>query len=293
MQFRAWCSHYSLSTAKERPLIMGILNVTPDSFSDGGLFLEPHKALNQAILLIEAGADLIDVGGESSRPGALPISSQEEIDRVLPVIETIRAETDICLAIDTSKPAVMQAAVSAGAGLINDITALNEPTALDLAAGLNVPVCLMHMQGEPRTMQKQPYYEHGVMESIKIFFQQRIDCALAAGLTKEQLILDPGFGFGKTSVHNLTLMHRLHELKEYGLPILLGVSRKKTIGEITRTQPHQRLIGTTVLQTVAAVQGVSIHRTHDVESTKQTLLMVHALQQIDDIDLKDRVDDTL
>ncbi len=259
---------------------MGILNVTPNSFSDGGLFLTENQACQHAQILIQQGVDIIDIGGESSKPGAETVSVVEEIARVIPVIERIRTFSDVCISIDTCKSEVMEAAVLAGASIINDISALTGAGAIETAAGLNVPVCLMHMQGVPKSMQDNPHYALDIIDEINCFFQQRIDACLNAGIRRDNLILDPGFGYGKTVQHNLLIVKRLHEFKSHQLPLLLGVSRKSTIGTVLKKTVHQRLPGSIATAVYAALHGVSIIRTHDVDETNQALQMVHAISNI-------------
>lgn len=265
------------STYLRKPLVMGILNVTPDSFSDGARYLEPKQAFLHAQRMLEQGADIIDIGGESTKPGAEEVSFEEELKRVIPVIERLRAISDICISIDTCKAEVMQAAINAGASFINDITALTRDGSLDVAARLNVPVCLMHMQGTPKSMQNNPHYANDIIDEINLFFQQRIEVCLSAGLLRERLILDPGFGFGKTVQHNLSMVKRLTEFQQHGLPIMLGVSRKSTIGAVLQKSEVERLSGGLAATVFAALQGVSIIRTHDVDETNQALQMVHAI----------------
>ena len=279
-QFRQWCRDTAIAQSPlywRKPLVMGILNATPNSFSDGGLFLDPKKASQRARELLALGADIIDVGGESSNPYASPVSLQEEIDRVIPVIEQLRAISDVCISIDTYKPEVMQAAVAAGASFINDIKALTEPSALSVAASQHVPVCLMHMRGTPVNMQDNPQYENGVMEDIHLFLKERIEACLNVGILHDHLILDPGFGFGKSVSHNLLLLNRIAELRRYNCPVLLGVSRKSTIGAVLQKDVGERLSGGLAITVYAALQGVGIFRTHDVDETCQALNMVHAI----------------
>lgn len=265
---------------QHKPLIMGVLNITPDSFSDGGRYWNPEKAFEHAVRLIAAGADILDVGGESSRPGAQAVSVQEELARVIPVIERVRSHADVVISIDTRKAEVMKAAVNEGASLINDITALQAPDSLEVAARLAVPVCLMHMQGKPDSMQDNPQYAAGVVAAVQQFFEERIRVCLAAGILREHIILDPGFGFGKTVQHNLQLLNSLSELQVHGLPVLLGVSRKSTLGAILNKKEDQRLYGGLAAAVFAVLHGASLIRTHDVEETKQTLDMVHAIQTV-------------
>lgn len=260
---------------RQKPLIMGILNVTPDSFFDGGLYRSVHDAKNRAAEMIKQGADLIDVGGASSRPGADVISTDEELARVMPVISELCESAEICVSIDTYNPAVMEAAVLAGAGLINDIKALTEDGALLMAKRLQVPVCLMHMQGVPQTMQINPHYSDDVVFDIDHFFETRIEACLQAGIPRAHLILDPGFGFGKSVSHNLELVKRLGEFSHHQLPLMLGVSEKSTIGAVL--QSKSRSVGGLATEIFATLQGVSMIRTHDVEKTNQALRMIDAI----------------
>ena len=257
---------------------MGILNVTPDSFSDGGHFFSQQDALRQAMRMIADGADIIDVGGESTRPGAQPVSVAEELDRVVPIIELIRNETDTPVSVDTSKAEVMKAAVAAGASMINDVAALAEEGALSMAAELQVPVCLMHMQGKPRTMQKAPKYNDGVVSEVKRFLAERVGKAVDAGISGSSLIIDPGFGFGKTLQHNYELLNRLSELQSLGLPILVGISRKSMIGNLLNAGMEERLPGSLAAAVLAMERGASIFRVHDVAETRKALTFVSACQ---------------
>jgi len=249
---------------------MGILNVTPDSFSDGGDFFSPEKALTHARQMIDDGAAIIDVGGESTRPGAAVISLEEELSRVIPVIEAIRAESDIPVSIDSSKPEVMRVAVGAGASMINDVRALQEPGAVEMAVTLQVPVCLMHMQGGPQTMQHGPQYDDVVVE-VKDFLRQRVEDCVAAGLPRELIAIDPGFGFGKTLAHNQALLRGLDRLLEFKLPLLVGISRKSMIAHMLDLQVDERLYGSISLASIAVWQGASIIRAHDVAETVQAI----------------------
>jgi len=280
-QFNQWCQAIiSPSLAVDYsspPLIMGILNITPDSFSDGGCYTCPDHAYEQAMSMIAQGADIIDIGGESSKPGAVPVSCAEELARVIPVIERIRAVHDVCISIDTCKAEVMQSAVSAGASMINDITALTGEGALSMAASLQVPVCLMHMQGVPASMQDNPLYHQDVVDEINLFFQQRITTCLQAGIARHQLILDPGFGFGKLVRHNLQLVQRFAEFQQHKQPLLLGVSRKSTLGTVLQKPVGERMPGGVAVSVFAAMQGANIIRTHDVDETRQALQMLHAI----------------
>lgn len=265
----------------EKPLIMGILNVTPDSFSDGGKFLSMDRACEQAFHLISQGADIIDVGGESAKPGAAPVPVDVELNRVIPVIKYLRAHSDICISIDTNKPAVMEAAIAAGANMINDIYALRAEGALAMAAKLAVPVCLMHMQGEPQNMQDNPSYPNGVYTAVSEFFAERIDACTQAGIERRHLILDPGFGFGKQVQDNLFLIKRLDSFLAFGMPLLLGVSRKSTVGAVLAKEVNGRLMGSVALAVYAALKGVGIIRTHDVDETNQALHMIDMVCQAD------------
>lgn len=249
-----------------RPHVMGILNVTPDSFSDGGRFASVESALARARQMVGEGAALVDVGGESTRPGALPVSTAEELSRVVPVIAAIRAELPVVVSVDTSKPEVMRAAVAAGAGLINDVRALQIPGALETAAQLGVPVCLMHMQGDPGTMQEAPRYTDVVTE-VGAFLTRRAALCIAAGIKREQIVLDPGFGFGKSLDHNLCLMRQLPALAALGYPLLVGVSRKSMIGTVLQAPIGERLHGSVALAGLAVWLGASIIRAHDVRAT--------------------------
>lgn len=271
-QFKAWRQR-----SIRKPLIMGVLNVTPDSFSDAGQFLDPNAAVQQAFSMIEHGADIIDIGGESSKPGATAVSIEDELQRVIPVIEHIRSMHDICISIDTCKAEVMEAAVGVGASMINDINALRGAGALQVAARLDVPICLMHMQGTPETMQNNPQYAMDIIDEINQFFRQRIDACDQSGIARERLILDPGFGFGKSVQHNLRLLKRIAEFQQHGLPVLLGVSRKSTLGAILQKQVRERLSGGLAVAVFAALHGISIIRTHDVDETQQAFHMLDAI----------------
>ena len=256
---------------------MGVLNITNDSFSDGGNYLDSEKAYEQAMHLINEGADLIDIGGESSKPGALEVPINVELERVVPVIKKIRAVSDICISIDTYKPEIMQAAVEAGANIINDVFALQKEGSLEMAAHLAMPICLMHMQGKPQTMQKNPSYSSGIIPEIMDFFSERIKCCVARGIRKDRLILDPGFGFGKKVADNMLLLKDIASFKQFNLPLLLGVSRKSTIGVLLNKDVNERLIGSVALAVYAALQGVAILRVHDVDETKQALHLINTI----------------
>ncbi len=258
------------------PVVMGILNTTPDSFSDGGLFDNVDSALRQAEKMYSAGAAIIDIGGESTRPGAKSVSIAEELDRVIPVIEKISREVDVIISIDTSKAAVMTAAASAGAGMINDVLALRAEGALQAAQQTGLPVCLMHMQGQPRTMQSAPEYTDVVAE-VKNFLAQRVEACLQQGFSRAQLLIDPGFGFGKTLAHNIRLFKQLDSFTLMDLPVLVGASRKSMVGQITAKNVEQRLAGSIALATLAAVKGAAIIRAHDVSETADALKIAAAL----------------
>ncbi|CAJ1805939.1 Dihydropteroate synthase [Aeromonas jandaei] len=259
-----------LSLSLERPQVMGILNVTPDSFSDGGHFNQIERAVAHARQMVADGATLIDIGGESTRPGAPDVSEQEELDRVIPVVERLVSECDVMLSLDTSKAVVMREGCQAGAHLINDVRALLEPGSLDAAAEARVPVCLMHMQGQPRTMQVEPHYDDLVGE-VKAFFDERIAACLAAGIAREQLLLDPGYGFGKTLAHNYQLLAAQRELLDYGLPLLVGMSRKSMIGNLLNRPVGERLAGSLACALIGMQHGARIIRVHDVRETMDAL----------------------
>jgi dihydropteroate synthase len=259
-----------------KPAVMGILNVTPDSFSDGGLYDNPHIALRQAATMVEEGAAIVDIGGESTRPGAKAVGEQEEMDRVLPVIETVRSITDLPISVDTSKPGVMHAAVAAGASMINDVAALQAEGALAAAADLKVPVCLMHMRGEPRTMQDAPKYVDVVAE-VAVFLGERIDACIAAGLDEGLIIVDPGFGFGKTHAHNVEMLANLRQLKVRGRPLLAGISRKSTLGELTGRDTAGRMPASIAAAVIAVMKGADIVRAHDVAATVDAIKVAQAV----------------
>ncbi len=267
------------AAGRARPLVMGVVNVTPDSFSDGGAFLAPERAIAHALELVEEGADILDLGGESTRPGAEPVGESEELDRVLPVIEGIVAASDVPVSIDTSKPEVMRRAVAAGAAMVNDVNALQAKGAVEAVAELEVPVCLMHCLGEPRTMQHNPLYDE-VLADISRFLVQRVAVCRQAGIDESRIVLDPGFGFGKTLAHNLELLARLDELVALGYPVLAGMSRKSMLGAITgRKRPDQRLAGSIAAHLLAAQKGAAIVRVHDVGATLDALKVLQAVDQ--------------
>ena len=266
------------SIALDRPRVMGVLNVTPDSFSDGGQFLSKDDAIDHAASLIESGADIVDVGGESTRPGSTAISVQQELDRVMPVVEILTDCVEVPISIDTSKPQVMKAAVGAGASLINDIYALRKDGALEAAAGLDAAVCLVHMQGDPAGMQKNPHYDDVVSE-VASFLDERMQACLAAGFSADRLVVDPGFGFGKTDVHNLSLLARLDRLLKPGVPLLVGLSRKRMLGNLTGRPVEGRAAAGIAAATLAVAKGANIVRTHDVAATVDALNLIHAIEQ--------------
>jgi len=259
-----------------RPVVMGILNVTPDSFSDGGRYASPDAALDRAATMQAEGAAIVDIGGESTRPGSLGTPESVELERVIPVIERISRNLDVALSIDTCKPAVMSAALAAGACIINDIQALRARGAREIAASSAAGVCLMHMQGEPRTMQQHPVYQDVVREVGEFLSLEREAC-IAAGVRRESIVLDPGVGFGKGLEHNMTLLKALPQLAGYGAPLLVGVSRKSFIGRILGRDTHERLYGGLGLASLAVTLGASIIRTHDVGPTVDAVRMVSAV----------------
>jgi dihydropteroate synthase len=259
------------------PVVMGVLNVTPDSFSDGGRFQAPEAALAQARQMAADGAAIIDVGGESTRPGAEPVPEQQELDRVLPVLEALAGQVDAVLSVDTSSPTVMREAARAGAGLINDVRALRREGALEAAAETGLPVCLMHMQGEPPTMQDNPQYTD-VLAEVRQFLDERIRACEQAGIAKDRLILDPGLGFGKTDAHNLRLLARLNELALEDCPVLVGFSRKGTLGRLLDRGVDERLAGSLAVAVLAAERGARIVRAHDVRETRDVLRVTQAVR---------------
>ena len=259
------------------PVVMGVLNVTPDSFSDGGRFLTLDNALFYAEEMIKQGALIIDIGAESTRPQALPVSEQQELERLLPVIEAIKQRFDIIISVDSSSPQVMLEGAKRGIGLINDVRALQREGALQAAANTQLPVCLMHMQGQPATMQVQPVYQ-SVIDEVKAFLQQRIAACMAQGIGSERIVLDVGFGFGKTLAHNLQLLAGLAQFQDLGCPLLVGMSRKSMLGAILNGAPvDKRLFAGISAATIAAINGARIIRTHDVQATKEALAVVKAL----------------
>ncbi|WP_394240245.1 dihydropteroate synthase [Vibrio astriarenae] len=260
------------------PRVMGILNVTPDSFSDGGKFNSVDAALKQAQAMIDAGVSIIDIGGESTRPGAPEVSLEDELARVIPAIKAIRkAHPEVWISIDTSKAEVMRQAVEHGADLINDVRALQEPGALEVAAQCQVPVCLMHMQGQPRTMQQAPHYDD-LLADVTSFLNERTTACEQAGLKRDMLILDPGFGFGKTLKHNYQLLEHLDKFHQLGLPLLAGMSRKSMIFKLLDKAPAESVNGSVVCATIAAMKGAQIIRVHDVNETMEAMKIVSMLK---------------
>ena len=249
---------------------MGVVNVTPDSFSDAGRYFEPHAAVHHARRLAEEGADILDIGGESTRPGAASVSEQQELERVVPVLEKI---SDLCVSVDTRRPAVMKAVIAKGASMINDVDALTAPGALETVVQSKCAVCLMHKKGEPATMQRDPHYDDVVAE-VRAFLKQRVDAAQAAGIARQRLVVDPGFGFGKTAAHNLALLRKLGTLGD--VPLLVGLSRKSTIGKITGRPVEERLAGSLAMALLALQAGATILRVHDVKETRDVIAVWQA-----------------
>lgn len=263
-----------------RPQVMGILNVTPDSFSDGGRFDRLDAALRHAEAMVRAGATLIDIGGESTRPGAPPVSEQEELERVAPAVEAIARELDVIVSVDTSTAAVMRESARLGAGLINDVRSLQRPGALQAVADSGLPVCLMHMRGEPGSMQDDPQYPDIYVE-VHDFLAERMAACAQAGIPRERIVLDPGFGFAKTQAHNLRLFQQLERLHEFGLPLLVGVSRKSMIGRALDRPVGERLYGSLALAALAVAKGAQIVRVHDVAETVDVVRMIAAVEWAD------------
>jgi dihydropteroate synthase len=261
------CGRYSYDLS--RPLVMGILNVTPDSFSDGGRYVDPQRAQDGARQMIADGADLIDIGGESTRPGAAPVSASEEIDRVIPHVEAL-ARDGIAVSVDTRKPVVMRAAIAAGAAMINDVSALTAAGAIEACAASDVGVCLMHMRGDPATMQQSPAYDD-VATEVRDYLVARAETCIAAGIARERIVLDPGFGFGKTLAHNLDLMRALPGLAAAGYPVLVGMSRKSSLGALTGRPSDGRLAASLAAALAAVARGAAILRVHDVRETVDAL----------------------
>lgn len=268
------CAKFELTLT--RPHVMGIVNVTPDSFSDGGKFTHASAAVEHALNLVAQGADILDIGGESTRPNATPVTLQEELDRVIPVIEGLVHQIKVPISIDTYKPAVMAEAIRAGASIVNDVRALQEPGALETVAKSNVGICLMHMQGTPQTMQIDPTYTDVVAE-VKAFLAQRAEACLQAGIAKRRILLDPGFGFGKTRAHNIRLIQELASLNDLGYPLLVGLSRKSVLGQVTGHDVDARLHASVAAAVISAMKGAKILRVHDVKATVEALKVVDAI----------------
>ena len=258
------------------PQVMGIVNMTPDSFSDGGNYNNLDDAMRRVDSMIQSGATFIDVGGESTRPGAAEVSVEEELDRVIPLVEKIARYFDVWISVDTSKPQVMTESAKAGAHLINDIRALTEPDAIEAAAKTQLPVCIMHMQGDPKTMQNAPHYQQDIYQEVDQFFTQHINRCVNAGIAREKIILDPGFGFGKNLQHNYRLLAKLNNFHHFGLPLLVGMSRKSMIGQVLNVAPQERMVGSVSCAVIAAMQGAQIIRVHDVKETFDALRIVQA-----------------
>lgn len=273
VQFKIWLGQHT----KRKPLLMGILNVTPDSFSDASLFYSKDKAYSRAMQMIEEGADIIDIGGESTKPYTKAVSTSEELDRTIPIIELIRKNSDICISIDTYKQPVMEAAIQAGANIINDIYGLKHVTNLEKIQKLDVPIIISHIQGNPESMQQNPEYPDGVINTINNYFQKKITLCSEALIKHTNIILDPGFGFGKTVEHNLDILNNIKQFKIHKLPIMLGLSRKSTIGKILNKNINERLIGSIAATCFSIMQGVNIIRAHDVNETYQAINMLDAI----------------
>ncbi len=269
------CGQFKLDLA--RPHVMGILNVTPDSFSDGGHYSQIDAAVQHALTLIDEGVDILDIGGESTRPNATPVTLTQELNRVIPVIEALVAhQINIPISIDTYKPAVMRAAIAAGASIVNDVRALQEEDAIEAVADTHVGVCLMHMQGTPQTMQDNPNYGD-VVKEVSGFLSERVTVCQQAGIASNRLLIDPGFGFGKTRAHNITLIQQLNALTQLGLPILVGLSRKSVLGQVTGSDVDARLYASVAAAVISVMKGAQIVRVHDVKATVEALKVVAAI----------------
>ncbi len=270
-----FCGKYQLDLTN--PQVMGIVNVTPDSFSDGGRYISTNKAIEHALHVVDEGANILDIGGESTRPGATPVGLDEELSRVIPVIEGLVRVVKIPLSIDTYKPQVMQAAIAAGVSIVNDIKALQEPNALEVMSMSDVGVCLMHMQGNPQTMQTAPQYDD-VISDVKTFLMARLQAAIAAGIDKKRILLDPGFGFGKRTAHNITLLKQLASISDIGLPLLVGLSRKSVLGQVLGDNQTDRVSASIAASVIAVINGANVLRVHDVKATVDALRIVMAIQ---------------
>lgn len=273
------CGNYQLDLS--RPHVMGIVNVTPDSFSDGGKYESTEKAVEHALQLVLDGADILDIGGESTRPGATPVSLDEELKRVVPVIEKLSKMAGVPLSIDTYKPEVMRAAIATGADIVNDVRALQEPGALEIVSKSKVGVCLMHMQGTPQTMQANPQYDDVVAE-VKTFLSERLSTANKAGIALDRIVLDPGFGFGKRTEHNIALLQNLQSIAELGRPLLVGLSRKSVLGQIVGGDEYVRLHASIAASVISVMKGARIVRVHDVKATADALKVVAAVLPSED-----------
>lgn len=258
------------------PQVMGIVNMTPDSFSDGGNYNNLEDAIRRVDSMIQAGATFIDIGGESTRPGAIDVSVDEELERVIPLVEKIARYFDVWISVDTSKPQVILESAKAGAHLINDIRSLTETGALEAAQKTGLPVCIMHMQGDPKTMQNAPHYENDIYHDVDLFFTKHIERCVSAGIAREKIILDPGFGFGKTLAHNYRLLATLEQFHHFDLPLLVGMSRKSMIGQVLNVAPQERMLGSVSCAVIAAMKGAKIIRVHDVKETFDALRIVQA-----------------
>lgn len=266
-------------TFSKKPLVMGVINITPDSFSDGGKFFSIDAALQQAKKLIDEGADILDIGGESTRPGSISVDVTEEMRRISPLLEVLVKE-NIPVSIDTSKPEIMQYAIAAGAAMINDVNALRAPGALEtIAANDSVAVCMMHMQGTPSSMQDNPEYAN-IIDEVMVFLGDRIQTAMAHGITRDRIIVDPGFGFGKTLQHNFLLLNGLKQFSRLGVPVLAGISRKSMLGMITGNPVHQRVHESVAAAMLAVINGADMVRVHDVKATKDALAIYHAMREV-------------
>ena len=269
-------SKLELLLAERRPLVMGVVNVTPDSFSDGGRYLKVGAAVERALSMVREKVDIVDIGGESTRPGANPVPQETEIKRVVPVIQRIREKSEVCISVDTSTPEVMRQAALVGCNIINDVRSLTREGALDAAAETGLAVCLMHMKGVPSNMQDNPSYEN-LIEEICDFFSERISACKHVGIDSERLLIDPGFGFGKTAIHNLEIINRLRQFKCFGLPILVGVSRKSTIRKILGGKQGSLKMGSVAAALIASLNGANILRVHDVEETVAALRVAQSI----------------
>ena len=269
-------SKLELLLAERRPLVMGVVNVTPDSFSDGGRYLKVGAAVERALSMVREKVDIVDIGGESTRPGANPVPQETEMKRVVPVIQRIREKSEVCISVDTSTPEVMRQAALVGCNIINDVRSLTREGALDAAAETGLAVCLMHMKGVPSNMQDNPSYEN-LIEEICDFFSERISACKHVGIERERLLIDPGFGFGKTAIHNLEIINRLRQFKCFGLPILVGVSRKSTIRKILGGKQESLKMGSVAAALIASLNGANILRVHDVEETVAALRVAQSI----------------